>query len=538
MLHFLLFNSKKRSLLTSIMIVLVTGIIISASNQVFAAGKEDKLLILPFRLNGPSEMNHIQQGAMAMLNSRLAIPEEIEVVSAEQTTDIKQQTPMTQSAALILAQQAKADFVLYGSISFFGNSVSTDSLLLNVQEGVVVKSYSQTVDSIEKLQSQFVSLSDSVRNTISSSINPGNDIVKETVTTSKAVTKTSGTQKLSKRSNNVEIDMTLNGVAVGDFDGDGRNEVCVTSENSLVLYRWNEGKLDKLDSMKVGTASTVLGISAADVNGNGRTEIFVSSYHNLAENLSSFVVEWDGNEFIKVQDKIKWFLNTASFPGDNGKHLIGQQIGTRAFYSKSGVSELVWDGKMYKPSSQSVIPKGLNIYGVATGYFFDKEEMQIATISNDSKLLLLNQKGEIEWRSTYKGYGGSETFIEIDPSRIGEPTNGDSQYRVYMEQNILPVSRDNGLQDLFVIRNVDTESMGILQSRDYNSTSVELLSWDQNEVSVLWSTGNLAGYISGFTYEDITNDGVPDIVAIHVEKTGGMQLFSDDKSLLRVWQSQ
>lgn len=534
---------KMRSLAFSLkMAIIISAVILSSGSQVFAAQKIESLLILPFTLNAPEEFNHLPQGVDAILNSRLSLPGEIEVIA--QSDALESGRVIDAKSALVAARKSGADYVLFGSISLFGSYVSSNALLFDVAHGNKVGSFSRSGNSIEELPDHISGIAADIRGLIVLGEQP--TLPQATVTYHNDSTAGAFNSYL-KSSPAAGVDLTLEfkvddylgAIAAGDVDGDGNNEICVATVDSLILYRWEQGQLTKLDTMKVGPSATMLGLEIADLNGNGRGEIFVSNYHEDSQQLNSFIVEWDGTSFTKIAKQMGWFFSSIPVEGGIGKQLIGQQMGGYSLYSSDGIFEMVWSGAQYEAGQKLDVPTGIDIHGFTAGDFLQTSSTQFATITNKQGVSVLSADGSVLWQSSESDYGGGQRTISIEPATIGLsiPVSAGDKYLVFLKQRVLSADWDkDGLQDMIIVRNKDISSKYLPQVRSYKSGVIDVISWQGPKSDVRWTTGALNGYTSDYIFEDVTNDGVPELVAVQITKKSGMLgLLSKASSVLRIW---
>ena len=77
---------------------------------------------------------------------------------------------------------------------------------------------------------------------------------------------------------------------VGDLDGDGKNEYVLIDHYRIMVYKLKKGKLRKIQQMRTQKGiNRLLGVDVGDINGNGRDEIFVTSWKG--DKLESFALE-------------------------------------------------------------------------------------------------------------------------------------------------------------------------------------------------------------------------------------------------------
>ncbi len=102
--------------------------------QVHAAAKPLQVAIVPFKVNAEKDLSFLRDGIVDMLSSRLSQADKVTVINSQET--LKALKTVTGSLNEIKAREmgAKlgADFVLFGSLTVIGNSVSIDAKMVDV----------------------------------------------------------------------------------------------------------------------------------------------------------------------------------------------------------------------------------------------------------------------------------------------------------------------------------------------------------------------------------------------------------------------
>jgi hypothetical protein len=104
------------------------------------------------------------------------------------------------------------------------------------------------------------------------------------------------------------VPLRANGCVAGDFDGDGRTDLFVTTATDDVLF-WNNGDGTFTEgARKAGVVSFGwhTGAAVADVNGDGRPDLFVSGYADYAHPIPTSIRGFPSNH-PGVRDEL--FLN-------------------------------------------------------------------------------------------------------------------------------------------------------------------------------------------------------------------------------------
>ncbi len=92
-----------------------------------------RVVILPFAMSTPANLNYLQGGIRDMLCSRLSSQGKVQVVDKSQTDmALKGEKEIPQSEALRIGAGLKADYVLFGSVTSTGQSVSIEAKMAPV----------------------------------------------------------------------------------------------------------------------------------------------------------------------------------------------------------------------------------------------------------------------------------------------------------------------------------------------------------------------------------------------------------------------
>ena len=100
-----------------------------------AAKGEKTVAVLPFSVHSAESIDYVKQGIWDMLSSRIAVTDKIEVISKDsvlQAMKGKEGKDLAVQDIYGLGKKMNADFVVYGSITKFGNSISIDGKLVDI----------------------------------------------------------------------------------------------------------------------------------------------------------------------------------------------------------------------------------------------------------------------------------------------------------------------------------------------------------------------------------------------------------------------
>ena len=186
-------------------------------------------------------------------------------------------------------------------------------------------------------------------------------------------------------------------VATGDFDGDGKQEIMLSTGKDARAYL-PAVDLQFLWEIKGNVSDDHLWIDAIDLNRNGKDEVVITSMRN--GDVYSDIYELEGPEFKKIWEG-KYFLRKI------GTGLIAQAYSRSDGFTGDVVS-LVWEGD-YKTGEKIKLPKGMNIYDFTFIEGADKEKM-VFGYDETGFLNLYDAKGVRTWRSRTNTGGFLTTF--------------------------------------------------------------------------------------------------------------------------------
>ena len=523
-------------------------------NTVLAAGKSVRVLILPFNIHSDKDLSFLRDGIEDMLSTRLTKEDKIIPISREDTIHAvkKIAEAVTTEIAISLGEKFRADYVLYGSLTVFGDSISTDAKFLDLKKKKNVaafheigKNNSDVIFHINRFASQINEkifgrkgdelsepsprLTDDSRKHPDSlwagkkKAEPDRETVKKdfseapisspgqlespAVIPSPVTVPTSATTPGAIwKSRNFKIE--IKGMAVGDVNGDNKNETVFIDQRDVFIYSYSDKKYEKLGTVTGSHSNTLLNVDVADINKNGISEIFVTSINRDNSMLKSFVLEWNRSEFVKIEDRVKWYFRVINVPA-RGKILLGQKRGVRDIFSK-GIYELKWENNQYVSAKQEVLPLWINVYSFTYGDALNNGQEVIVAFAQNDHIRLLNKDGSEEWRSS-EPFGGSSVYLEYPTSAsIGNVKEKD---RRYLSQRIHIADTDkDGKNEIIIGRNKDTTGRIFSKLRMFKSGHIECLVWDNVGFYQKWKTREISGHTSDYAIGDFDNDGQDELV--------------------------
>jgi hypothetical protein len=502
-----------------------------------------------------------------MLASRLAEKDRIVVVDRTDSALNPAQIPETIKAetAIALGEQTRCDYVLFGSLTVFGDSISTDAKFYDVHRKQPSLTFSKMGNSHGEVITHVNQLAVQIKaevfgqKTVAQKPAAAAPAPVPAAPTSGSAESASDTrmhpEKLLDKDSGLraiaadeglaagEINATLwktqnfrteiRGITIGDVDGDKKNETVFINKNELFLFRYVDRRLAKIAEFKGEPYDNFIGVDAADIDGNGSAEIFVTS---LSENNRprSFVLEWNGTIFKKLTVDESWYYRVIRLPDSDEPILVGQKGGYRDLFS-GGIYELIWDNGRYSPADRQPLPKWVSAYGFTYGDVLNSGQQLAVAFTESNMLTILDSAGVEEWTGS-ETYGGSNVFL-LSPADLKEaktegqridPTAFKGQF---LQQRIFVADLDQDKKnEVIVVKNHDTGRELLNRFRQYNSGHFEGLVWDNVGLRKQWRTRKFSGYISDFGIGDLDNNGKADLVFAVTRRTD--TAFTEAKSYI------
>ena len=261
------------------------------------AAEQKRIAVLPFKINAEKDLSFLQDGIYDMLSTRLYKEGQAEVLSRASVEEAMQSVAgdgaVTEKSARSIGTNLNADFVLFGSLTVLGDNVSIDAKMIDITGGKPTMTFFD--------QSQDLGAVITKINLIAADINAkmfGQTTVAakqpaqaaqpaqpaQTETPPQKTEKTGihahpekllkedgfitetqpgdsdspfvmqgvargSQQKFWKSANFKHL---VNGVALGDVDGDGKIETVAITPDKVMIYRSEAGRFRKLQELSEG----------------------------------------------------------------------------------------------------------------------------------------------------------------------------------------------------------------------------------------------------------------------------------------------
>ena len=504
----------------------------------YGAERVVKVAILPWELHAPQELTYLKDALYDLTSSRLGAEEDMAIIDSSLVRESLKGfkgSEITESILKEIGSDLGADYVFKGSLSLVGDTLSLDVKVVKVRgDRVPIFSVSQGkgLDSLIPLVGRM-SLDISEKILKVEGLTPkiagfgstpqyvgrfkDTGIKKEEVGgTSEEFLIVSRGIKGGERIWKSKIFSTLiKGVAIGDVDGDHRNEIVVIDDHKIWIYRRVGDTLELLLQEEGGIGLKNIYVDIGDINGNGIPEIYLTRYRD--SRLDSVVYEYDGDGYKKIGDDLRWFLRIIR--SDSKPILIGQRSRGKVVFS-GDVKRLEWSGGELKDVESLDLPRGIDIYGF--NYITQNGKKSLATIDDSDRLrVFVKDKG---WKEVWKSKGffdGSLNSIIFSTGASDVTANPDNIHPVYVKGRILFEDLNNdGKKEVIVRRNISNLSRFLERLKAYKEGEIVDLEWDGISLEENWRTKRLDGYVADYEIGDIDNDGGKDLVIVLVTDIG------------------
>jgi TolB-like protein len=545
----------------TIALVLIIPLLFTAAGS--AAETVKKVAILPFDINAPEDLSYLREGIMDMLASRISWEGKVEAIEEQLVKEAVsgREGGLNEAAAREVGTTLGADYVLFGSLTVFGDSVSIDAKMIALKEDrPPVSVYSQTKGMGEVIP-RINDFAQDVNNKIFgrgpapvtaapsqprfSKAHPETIMSKPPPSTpaprdgGSFVQLQSGRDASSDLLRSQKLSFPLLGMDVGDLDGDGRPEIVVLSKlNEVIVYQWDQGRLNKRGAFQGEKRDNLIWVCLVDANHDGKAEVFVSNLRK--QRLSSYVLEWQGDRLNKLATDIQWYFNRLTVPGKE-TILLGQKKNMEDIFIP-GVYHLQFAGGSYQPLEGISLPRRANVFNFTQGDLDGDGKPETAFIlPGDERLFLVDDDGTRLWQSR-DHFGATANILQgIEPASGttkvtggGGATDDDEVETYYIPSPLLLVDLNNDKRlEILANRNVALVSRVLAGVRRFSDGEIQSMMWTGDDLLPQWKTRPLRGMVVSYRLADVDGDGQEELVAAAVLERG---TFKKTKSMIYVYE--
>lgn len=312
------------------------------------------------------------------------------------------------------------------------------------------------------------------------------------------------------------INESLVGLAVGDIDRDGQNEVVYASAKNIYVGRVVGEKLQQLAKYTVQGIS-IFSLDAFDLTGDGRMEIICSAQDDK-KNASSIILSFNGSAITPLAERISWYLRVVGPEGS--RFLAGQKPGTskNTFYS-GNVMRMSYSGGKVSSQGQVGLPSFVNLFNFTMGRIGSGGLQMTAAIKFPSEHIFLFEGNNQAWESKEE-YGGTMNYIEPVTSGSDNPP------REYLPARILLADIDGDGQNELIVAKNDRGGVAFMSKlRAFSGGAIQAFKYSNMSLSPFFRTRSLPGPGVDYALADFNNNGTMDlVVAVVTEQKSGLMI--------------
>ncbi|MRR37809.1 hypothetical protein EG829_24805, partial [bacterium] len=296
---------KKTILIALGVLILTTGGFTAEAQQ------QKKIAILPFTVNSSENINYIRDGIWDMLISRVTVGGKTDVLSKSnvlEAMDKNQKKDLSQADVSAIGKRLKADYVVWGSITKIGDSLSLDGKLLDVDSSQSPVTLFEQTRGMNEVIPKINDFSQRIRSHVTGEAlaAPVAPVAPATAApaapgalTGAAAGAAAGAGTAASAGKSQETELVtgmrqgkttytgiinpdfitapespgkqgfwmspkygteFKGMDIGDVNGDGLNEVVVIDNNNVLIYQRKGNEFTQLKKIAGGTYETYLGV--------------------------------------------------------------------------------------------------------------------------------------------------------------------------------------------------------------------------------------------------------------------------------------
>lgn len=244
------------------------------------------------------------------------------------------------------------------------------------------------------------------------------------------------------KSRGAALGYAVAGMAVADFDGTGKPEIALASENRVYLYAYPAADGKTLAEAPIeGTGVRVLGLAAGKPDGDARASLFVSLYDSAFRRFETRVLKLDSGRWRKTAELP--FLTRGYQDASGAAQLATQQVVDDDSFPLGRVHPLVYkDGRYAQGPSPLKLRRADWLYSFTTARLGGKD----ATLFTTPTHALRVQFDKGDWRTPDDDYG--QTPIRV---RWGD---GSSERLLEFSPPMVLIDGPGGLDALYAVRNM------------------------------------------------------------------------------------
>ncbi len=509
--------------LTACLLTLALGLAQAAQ----AAPKS--FVLLPFTVNAPQSYAYLSKAVPATMQARLNRPGVLEGRSAQ-----------TKAASAAEARKALsaagADYAVWGSVSVMGNECTIDVHSVDKAGKTWSKTAQGPLSGLTATVQQLSSAMGSEAFGVSVAGRPGyvapsgkgepvnqmnSDIVVNETGQQRVYLNpqfryqgagaNDGSRLRSQRMKDNMVDM-----AVGDFNGDGKNEIAVLGDHKLTIYIWEpDGRLKQLGETVISQSNLNFSMRAIDLNRDGAKELVIATFEEDSNRPYSYFYSFKGNKLTQYADRIPYFASVIKTPPHFMPTLVGQGWDSLKLFSP-GVHVMVKSGNKFSLGARLDLPAGATVFNVAwLPGGKDGKGDQLVMLTDDERIKVFQGNGNTLIHTTMERFSGSAAGMDHYKGMPGLGIDRNYQLPSKYYAPMRMIAADLGRTGEYVLllnKPISTASQLFDRYRFFPQGEIHALYWDGVGLGLKWKTRRIRGSVAEIDLADVNNDGILDLV--------------------------
>ena len=497
-----------------------------AASAVSAAAKS--AVVLPFTVNAPQSYAYLSKAVPATIQGRLDRPGMLEARAG-------QGKAASQAEAQQALRSSGADNAIWGSVSVMGNDCT---VTINSVDKAG-KTWSKTAQSpVSELTTNVQNLTSALSTEvfgISGAVRtPGSTASgapRGATANGDIVTNETGQQQVylnpqfryqgagaedGSRLRTQRLPYNMVDMAVGDFNGDGKNEVAILSDHDLRIYAWpTNGQLKLLGETVVSRSNNNFSMRAIDLNRDRTMAIVVATTEEASNRPYSFIYSFKGNKFSTVAERIPYFVSVMRVPPTYAPTLVGQAWDSLKLFAPGVRIMTKQDGK-FTMGTRIDLPTGATVFNcVWLPAGKNGKGEQLVMLTEDERIKLFQGHGNTLVHTTMDRYSGSATGMDHYKGMpgLGIDKNYQLPGKYYAPMRLIAADIGNtGDYTLLVNKPISTAAQFFDRYRFFPQGEIHALYWDGVGLGLKWKTRRIRGSVAEVDLGDVNNDGILDLV--------------------------
>ena len=497
-----------------------------AAGAASAAAKS--AVVLPFVVNAPQSYAYLSKAVQATIQGRLDRPGVLEARAG-------QNKAASQAEAQQALRSSGADNAIWGSVSVMGN----DCTVVMNSVDKAGKTWSKTAQApvselTTSVQNLTSAMSQEVFGISSAMRSPGSTAAgspRGATANGDIVTNETGQQQVylnpqfryqgagaedGSRLRTQRLGYNMVDMAVGDFNGDGKNEIAILSDHDLRIYSWPaNGQLKLIGETVVSRSNNNFSMRAIDLNRDRSMALVVTTTEESSNRPYSFIYSFKGNKFTTIADRIPYYVSVMRVPPTYSPTLVGQGWDSLKLFAPGVRIMTKQDGK-FTLGTRLDLPTGATVFNcVWLPAGKNGKGEQLVMLTDDERIKLFQGHGNTLVHTTMERYSGSATGMD---HYKGMPGLGvDKAYQLpskyYAPMRLIAADIGNtGDYTLLVNKPISTAAQFFDRYRFFPQGEVHALYWDGVGLGLKWKTRRIRGSVAEIDLADVNNDGILDLV--------------------------